>query len=159
MADVLGGFQPDTKSPSSRRADCDLQRRIAALEAATVSDAEDPDAAWTPLTLESGWTALSGEVPGYRKIGDVVYLRGSAMLTGTYGSSGASLATLPAGFRPGLTYLRMVLPALKAGLGGCYLIRAHMARADGVLALNEYTNPDQSNPQTTLDGISFSVTP
>ena len=33
MASVGGGFQPDTKSPSSRRADFDLQRRIAALEA------------------------------------------------------------------------------------------------------------------------------
>lgn len=29
MANVLGGYQPDTRSPSSRRADFDLQRRIA----------------------------------------------------------------------------------------------------------------------------------
>jgi hypothetical protein len=32
MANVGGGFQPDTKSPSSRRADYDLLRRIALLE-------------------------------------------------------------------------------------------------------------------------------
>ena len=32
MPNVSGGFQPDTKTPSARRADFDLLRRIAELE-------------------------------------------------------------------------------------------------------------------------------
>ena len=114
--------------------------------------------AWTPLTVQSGWTAGSGEQPGYRKIGDIVYLRGTATLSGTY-QSAVALITLPVGFRPGLSYLRLALPALKANVGGCYLIRGHIGKTDGVLVLSEYTNPDQSNPQVTFDGIQFSVTP
>ena len=114
--------------------------------------------AWTPLTLQSGWTAIAGEVPSYRKIGDVVSLRGSALITGPY-QVGYPLTTLPAGFRPGRNYFRMALPTLKANVGGCYFIRAHINGSDGTMLLNEYTNADQSNPQTTLDNIQYSVTP
>lgn len=35
MPNIHGGYQPDTKSPSSRRADYDLLRRIADLERRT----------------------------------------------------------------------------------------------------------------------------
>lgn len=113
---------------------------------------------WTPLTLQSGWTAISGEVPSYRKIGDIVYLRGSATINGLY-AMGYPLTTLPVGFRPGLDYLRLNLTTLKAGIGGAYLIRAHLAQSNGSLHLSEYSNADQYNPQTSLDNISFSITP
>ncbi len=65
------------------------------------------DAAWTTLTpLGTGYTTAatlypSGRtynVPGYRKIGGIVYLRG-AVRTGT-SSLGVALATLPEGYRP-----------------------------------------------------------
>lgn len=57
--------------------------------------------AWTAVTFTNGWSSFgSGYQPvQYRKIGDIVYCRGT-LSTGT----GATVAfTLPAGFRPPLT--------------------------------------------------------
>ena len=54
--------------------------------------------AWVNLSLVNGWVNFSGYYPcQYRKIGDIVYVRGSLSepnsATGTF-------ATLPIGFRP-----------------------------------------------------------
>ena len=38
MPNVRGGFQPDTKAPSSRRADFDLLRRIKVIERSLADD-------------------------------------------------------------------------------------------------------------------------
>lgn len=53
---------------------------------------------WTPFAYAAGYSAYGGfEVPGYRRIGDVVYLRG--LVNAAAGLTGV-MATLPAGFRP-----------------------------------------------------------
>jgi len=58
----------------------------------------DTPPAWTPVTFANGWTNFPGsEQPAqYRKIGDVVYLRG--VITG--GTMQQSAFILPVGFRP-----------------------------------------------------------
>lgn len=54
------------------------------------------DVPWINLTLVNGWLAYAvGREPQYRKIGDIVYLRGVAK-TG----SSSVMATFPAGYRP-----------------------------------------------------------
>jgi|SRR5215471_644241 len=62
MAKVLGGYQPDTKAPSSRRADFDLQRRVAVLEA---------------------WMAAGGGGPGPGAGGSFVYNQATPATTWT----------------------------------------------------------------------------
>lgn len=53
--------------------------------------------AWTNLTFSNGWSAAGGfQVPQYRKIGDIVYLRG----TMNSGTMSVAASTLPSGFRP-----------------------------------------------------------
>ena len=56
--------------------------------------------AWTNLTLQNSWTALTA--CQYRKVNDIVYVRGS-MQNGTP-AAGTVLATLPSGFRPTATF-------------------------------------------------------
>jgi hypothetical protein len=56
--------------------------------------------AWTNLTLQNGWTNASGQQAAqYRKIGDMVQLRGG--IAG--GTLNAIAFTLPVGFRPSIT--------------------------------------------------------
>lgn len=56
--------------------------------------------AWTPVTFQNAWLDLGGgyQTCQYRKIGDIVYLRGVAKS----GSSGTVAFTLPVGYRPPL---------------------------------------------------------
>ncbi|MET0785604.1 MAG: hypothetical protein ABWY25_02735, partial [Paenisporosarcina sp.] len=59
-------------------------------------DARVPTA-WTNLTMQNGWfNPGSYNIAQYRKVGDIVYLRG--VINGTLNSLPAF--TLPAGFRP-----------------------------------------------------------
>lgn len=64
--------------------------------------------AWTNPVYTNGWAGLtsSGIQPAqYRKIGDIVYIRGNI-----YGGSlGVSAFTLPVGFRPPLNLYPMVI--------------------------------------------------
>lgn len=57
------------------------------------------DSGWISMPLNSGWsmTDYAGEIPMYRKVGKVVYLKG--IVSGT-ASAAAIIATLPVGFRP-----------------------------------------------------------
>ncbi len=66
-----------------------------ALEAALVSITPT---AWTNLTFQNGWSNYSGSFQSaqYRKVGDVVEMRG--VVKGT--TWGTAICTLPAGFRP-----------------------------------------------------------
>ena len=65
---------------------------------------------------DSGWTAITsfsnsysgGNSPAYRKINDVVYLRGRV----SGGTAGATAFTLPEGYRPSID---VVVPAQKFG--------------------------------------------
>ena len=53
---------------------------------------------WTNIPLRSGFTAVAGETPQYKKEGNVVWLRGR--LTGTFPTGGVAVGDLPVGFRP-----------------------------------------------------------
>ena len=54
------------------------------------------DTGWVAITPESGYTA--GDGFGYRRIGNVVYLRGK--VSGSYSTSYVDVTTLPEGVRP-----------------------------------------------------------
>ena len=58
--------------------------------------------AWTAFTFLNGWTGATGGYPiaGYRRIGDMVYMRGR--ISG--GTMGQPMFNLPAGFRPPYLY-------------------------------------------------------
>lgn len=59
-----------------------------------------PPTAWTSPALSNGWTNFAGYMPSaYRKIGDVVYLRGT-LGKSTTPTPGETILTLPAGYRP-----------------------------------------------------------
>lgn len=51
--------------------------------------------AWVPLSLLNGWVSHVA-TPAYRKIGDIVYLRGNVK----NGTDGSNMFTMPAGVRP-----------------------------------------------------------
>jgi len=56
---------------------------------------------WANLTLTSPWVSGAGNsVVGYRKVGDFVVLRGRPEKTAAAFSAGATIGTLPAGYRP-----------------------------------------------------------
>ena len=63
--------------------------------------------AWTNLSFGTGWADFAGgyQTGQYRKIGDMVYLRGLCKRTAGVGTT---IATLPTGHRPPLTSLNQV---------------------------------------------------
>lgn len=64
------------------------------------------DTGWQTLTLNSGWSNPYGnDVAKYRKIDNVVYLRG--LINGT-SAAGNVIATLPEGYRPNGRYQRII---------------------------------------------------
>lgn len=64
------------------------------------------DTGWQTLTLNSGWSNPYGnDVAKYRKIGNVLYLRG--LINGT-AAAGNTIATLPEGYRPNGRYQRII---------------------------------------------------
>lgn len=66
----------------------------------------DNDTGWQTLNLNSGWSNPYGnDVAKYRKIGNVVYLRG--LINGT-SAAGNVIATLPEGYRPNGRYQRII---------------------------------------------------
>lgn len=77
-----------------------LEARITALETrVTALELVTTPTAWTRVTFENSWADADPTLQVYyRKVGDIVYIRGSAM----HPTSGLGLAifTLPAGFRP-----------------------------------------------------------
>lgn len=80
-----------------------LQQEIAARTAADlVIDGRTKPTAWTALPLANGALPYGGayQAPQYRKLGDVVYLRG---LVGTLPANGTPFCQLPAGHRPPMT--------------------------------------------------------
>jgi len=65
------------------------------------------DSGWVPITtFSAGWTATPGHPPRVRKDGDYVTLWGALTRSGSTG--GASLLTIPEGFRLGGAYVGTV---------------------------------------------------
>ena len=113
--------------------------------------------AWTALPLNAPWVAEDSGfmAPAYRKIGDLVYVRGSAMLASTSFVL-ASFGPLPAGFRP-LAPMRLMIGAHKRNAGGAYSARGQITTA-GVIEISEYSPTDKATPVIYLGDIPpFSV--
>ena len=104
------------------------------------------DSGWINLTLNSGWTMndYASEIPQYRKIGNIVYLRG---LVNATTAAGNIIATLPAGYRPAGYFNRFV----------CSLNQSDNAvvqiNANG--QINDHQKGSKSRMFLSLNGISF----
>lgn len=69
------------------------------------------DTGWIDMTLVNSWVfyGVPWSTPQYRRIGNIVYLKG---LVGGGSSTTAIITTLPAGFRPNQGSIRVVQGAL-----------------------------------------------
>lgn len=94
--------------------------------------------AWTtfPVNSGAGWAIEGGtmEPAGYRRIGDLVYWRGSITNAGT--SPTGTFATMPTSYRPVGTVRRM-LGVHRTGLGGVFFARVDIANS-GACNIAEY---------------------
>ena len=104
------------------------------------------DTGWINLTLNSGWSMndYNSEFPQYRKIGNIVYLRG---LINATSAAGTIITTLPNGFRPSGYFNRFV----------CSLNQSDNAvvqiNANG--QINDHQKGTKSRMFLSLNGISF----
>ena len=109
--------------------------------------------AWVtlPFNTANGWRAAGGyQAPQYRKVGDIVYLRGTAERSPNTPLDGA-IATLPAGFRP---------PATISSMCQTYgaLVRTDINSVGVITALASYVVGTGANwSYYGLDNISFST--
>lgn len=104
------------------------------------------DTGWVNMTLNTGWTMddYASEFPQYRKIGNIVYLRG---LVNATTAAGNIIATLPAGFRPS-GYFNRFAGALNQGEFVMIQINANGQ-------INDYGKGSNGRGFLSLNGISF----
>jgi hypothetical protein len=115
---------------------------VAALKTATATTA------WAAVSLLNGWVVSPGSPVMYRKIGDIVYLKGRMQ-------SGAMLQNafvLPVGFRPPIT---QQFPCGSADAGGSWIF--------GLIEIGDTTVGTcapraGTNVAFTMNGICFSTT-
>jgi len=111
-------------------------------------DEADPGAdavvPWITATMANGWVPFQAGYgdPQYRKIGDIVYLRGTVAL----GTIGQSAFTLPDGYRPPATLLLSTVSSDLFGQMRVFL--------DG-----QVIPQTGSNIWFSLNNVQFSVTP
>jgi len=105
--------------------------------------------AWTALSLQNGWTNYGSGVQTlqYRKVGDIVYVRGGLKAPGT----ASVCATLPVGFR---APFQLEFPCTY--YSGSRLVGAVTTSGDGTLNVVD-TVP--VNALLSLSIIAFSITP
>ena len=114
---------------------------------------------WIAPTLLNGWANLGApwQVAQYRKVGDIVYLRGvitNPTPVATNASSG--MFTLPTGFRPANYEIASANCAGASGYGA--IGRVNMTSAGAVEIVNS-GGAAAPHSYTSLSGIQFSVTP
>lgn len=109
--------------------------------------------AWTGVTFSGTWANIGGSDSAcrYRKFGDIVYVEGVAVRSGT---SGLSAFTLPLGFRPALH--KWFFCGVKYG-GTFRLCRVEIATS-GLVTITDPTEPGVAITFLMLDGIQFSTT-
>ena len=114
---------------------------------AEVVAVHDGSSAWTAPALTNGWLdCLAGVVPtAYRKVGDVVQLRG-AVKSGTVAQPAF---TLPVGFRPAGIHIFYAV----AQPGGARID----VGADGTVTVRSYISSG-TNALVSLSGIRYSTT-
>lgn len=102
---------------------------------------------WIDPTMQNGWVAYGAgySSPQYRKVGDIVYVRGS-IKSGTLGSAAF---TLPLGFRP-------LLAEVQACRGVSGLVAIALSATGTVTPATQH---GATNAAVALDGIQFSITP
>ena len=138
-----GGMGVDGGASGSKIAIPELNLREDAL-AELVQDDDNADEGWKDLTLQSNWVAFDADRPAqYRKVNDIVYLRGLIKSGTTTG--GTLLFTLPVGCRPKHTKYF----AVPANLAFCSLY----VGADGTLRIGT----GASATWTELNNIAFEV--
>lgn len=104
--------------------------------------------AWTNLTLAGTWVAYDAvpgtmfHIPGYKKIGSRIHLRGVVKS----GAAGAITAALPAGSRP--------LKAANFICSSATGLALVQVTSGGVVSLSAYATGG-ANTSVSLDGISF----
>jgi hypothetical protein len=110
-----------------------------------------PTPPWIAPTFQNSWRAFAAgwSTPGYRKIGDIVYLRG--MVTG--GTSPSTAFTLPAGYIPPNNIVAVVLGDNPTTANG----RVDINAPSGNVVIQ--SGPSSSAGFVSLDGVQFSVTP
>lgn len=146
MTRGYGGFLQDL-APAVRRALQVLHDRISSLETAT------SDSGWIDVTFENSWYDYAGSWDDvqYRKIGDVVHLKGLARKDSAF-TSPDTIFTLPEGFRPEGNNIHAVRAYVSGGPG---------ASAERLTILNDGTvRADFAGNSTagnwaSLAGVSF----
>lgn len=106
------------------------------------------DTGWLDLTLKTGWSyQYSTDTPKYRKVGNVVYLKG---LIDATASAQTTIAELPAGFRPVGQYNRFT-----CALNQKDFVNIQVGR-NGLIT--DYTkNTSTARNLISLSGISFLI--
>ena len=100
---------------------------------------------WVTCTLQNSWGHYAGQQPlSYRKVGDIVYMRGCV----SGGTIGSTLTTLPAGFRPPILLAFPLVCTLAAGPGPEINIKP-----DGTCTISNTTNT-----YVHVGAIVFSIT-
>jgi hypothetical protein len=105
-------------------------------------------APWFPLPFTTGWASYAGgyQPGGYRRLGDMVFLRG---LINQAAGAASTMFTLPTGYRP-----------LGGIVLGSHISSIQMVRYDINVSGTFVTSATiQVNNWVSLEGIQFSVTP
>jgi hypothetical protein len=113
---------------------------------------------WIALTPVNGWSNLGGVYPPtqYRKVGDLVHLRGAIKAVGPISPTpnSSQALTLPAGFRPPY---QQDLPAVVGDAGGFGVPGTVTIATDGRFMVNAASAAVQPHLITTFN-LAFSVT-
>lgn len=111
---------------------------------------------WRSLSYSNGWSDFGGGYPGaeFKLEHGIVHLRG--LVDG--GTTGATIATLPAGYRPEFNSLHVGIDAVQTTSAGA-LVRDYGARIQvnnsGTIAISNLSSGTVSNAYVGLFGISF----
>jgi hypothetical protein len=141
MSAFTAGLAPDV-----RRAFSDVLRRIVGSEAVTAAvQAAYTPTPWVAPSLGNSWVNYGGiyQTCAYRKIGDIVYLRGLVR----NGTIGAAMFYLPVGFR--VTAHTHMSAGDVNSTGGIV-----QTTTDGAV----FASTPSGNGWVSLDGLQFSVT-
>jgi hypothetical protein len=124
-----------------------------------ICDAPDPgmvatewtnaDIAWTDPYSDSGSYSSSLQ---YRKLGDMVFLRGTGNSGGTHVLKGQTIATLPSGYRPvsGASYLTLIrFPNETSGVAEIYI------STGGAISVSNLVVDPGDKQFIYFDGINF----
>ena len=119
----------------------------------------DPTPAWTPFTFLNGWANLGNpwQGGGYRKIGDIVYLRGLvARGSALTANTPLAIATLPAGYRPLGNHIFTASCAGVSGYGEAQ-VRLEVMLSGDVEVISGSPATQVAQTYTSLAGIQFSM--